>query len=216
MTTIESRFEKHLIYNNLLRKSIINPSIQVKAPSFEAISYSMKYSQLHTFIVKVSLNDPKDWVYVIDLDGKLLSKLRTFTSTFIVSSINYTVQMLQTNGQLLKQLEEQCCQDLENIAHAECLLASKLQDFHLTASDGTNPSGEVNSSPPPLPTPSKLDSTQHSFAPWSTARSLGGGEEDSYVSGDVASVTPSIGGQSFNDALMAVTRHSSRNYYLIL
>jgi hypothetical protein len=147
LTTIESRFEKHLIYNNLLRKSIINPSIQVKAPSFEAISYSMKYSQLHTFIVKVSLNDPKDWVYVIDLDGKLLSKLRTFTSTFIVSSINYTVQMLQTNGQLLKQLEEQCCQDLENIAHAECLLASKLQDFHLTASDGTNPSGVVNSSP---------------------------------------------------------------------
>ena len=30
------------------------------------------------------------------------------------------------------------------------------------------------------------------------------------MSGDVASVTPSIGGQSFNDALMAVTRHSSR------
>ena len=36
------------------------------------------------------------------------------------------------------------------------------------------------------------------------------------IKSDTSSVTPSIGGQSFNDALMAVTRHSSRNYYLIL
>jgi hypothetical protein len=166
--------ELHSIYPTFFQ----SPEIK----SFELVQHEMAHVSYRAIIVKLIHIESNDYVYVIDVGEKLLSKLDTKSVVF--SSSTYVLQVIHTGNHILKHLEDKCRQDLENIEHKEFVLVSTLQDFHAKAAEATQASTVFPSSPfsatqsysPPPDTPFQTPRSEVGGVGGDTSFDLGEGD----------------------------------------